>query len=233
MKRTERISYDEAADELLRAAFERDAMDAAAELEERLKTDEVLSAKVEHMAAHHKKSALAILRHTARSKGRLYQALSIAACLMLVVAGVQFVLRGAPAPTDALTSTWTAEPMPTFSTVIMPEEWTGHYFPAWLPTGAMNAVVTPLTHNGQQAAYTLLEGGRVIFAEYPASTLLDIPADASVSYRSMGGRTVMLLNAGSAEQTALWDENGQTFSLKTTGSMEELEHILVSVRRMR
>ena len=232
MKRTERFSYDEAADELLRAAFEQEAVTEALTLEERLKNDELLAKKAEQMAAHHEKTALNVIRQNSkRGKGQLYRALSVAACLMLVIAGVRFVLRGAPTPADTMTSALTAEPLPTFSTVIIPAEWDGAYYPTWLPDGAVNAQVSDLASTGQQAAYRMA-AGTVTFAEYFTSTLLDIPTNASITYQSMGGKTVMLVT-DAEKRMALWDENGQTFALTVTGAEQDVERIVTSVRKLR
>lgn len=241
---------DEHVDMMIRLAFELDAARIAERLdspnaqaltdaEERLTEQALIIAyeKLRQRGLDERKGLRA-----GRHRRRLMKAIEILACVVLVI-GISAPVAVANFETlrqriveflISFDSESETTDLDAFDGVMVPDEWEGEYFPAYLPRGTQVEEVNP--DRKVSVRFAMPNGGVVIFKENDDDCFINAgAADGSFTITDINGHEARVTEAFEDEHyiRMVWDNGERWFTLETSNmELKTVHAIAESVRKI-
>lgn len=207
-------------------ALTRLAIEESNRLESAYKSDAlpISRGKIDAVRDAHQAEDLRLIRRQTRAKGfpAVQRMLALAACVALMIAGVYSILNQPPAPDLPVTPLATSQA--SFDQALaIPEDWTGHYYPTWLPEGWQQCSVETLA-DGQTVHYISAEGSELFaFTEYVQPTAFQPQAETQLTYRQLDAHTAALMARNAGQLQLIWDTpDNQTLCVIYYGTDENV-----------
>ena len=227
---------DRAWQDLLKQALTEIAVEDAMGLERRLDSADppVQGEVLESVFQEHRKTALKLIRRETAKKGKapLWRALGAAACFLVMFLGAARLL--APAPDLDLADAPHPALSPAAAFADIPEEWTGNYYMAFVPSGSPFVGVISM-ESAQTASYGTTEGGGFGFTEHQGEIVYEAQQEnAAYEYVNLSSGAVALAVTDGENITLVWNMGDQTLVVDAWGmDGESVASIASSVRKIR